>query len=91
MLFTNLMNTRAVELNDMVTGIEFQNGLTSFGKTILEKSENMNELKRLISIEYGKEMQVKLIDKKIEETKEKKQEEDDFPEEIDIPIHIIDE
>ena len=91
MLFTNLMNTRAVELNDMVIGIEFQNGLTSFGKTILEKSENMNELKRLISIEYGKEMQVKLIDKKIEETKEKKQEEDDFPEEIDIPIHIIDE
>lgn len=88
MLFTNLMNTRAVELNDMTIGIEFPNGLTSFGKTILEKSENMNELRRLLSIEYGKEMQVKLIDKKKEEAQPK---EEDFSNEIDIPIHIVDE
>lgn len=88
MLYTNLINSRGVQINDLVIGIEFPNGLTSFGKTILEKSENMNELKRLISIEYGKEMQVKLIDKKIEEVSEK---EEDFTENMDIPINIVDE
>jgi len=90
MLYTNLMNTKAVELNDLVIGIEFPNGLTSFGKTILEKPENMSELKRLISIEYGKEMQVKLLDKKAEEMQEIEKEED-FSDEMDIPINIIDE
>ena len=88
MLFTNLMNSRAVELNDMTIGIEFPNGLTSFGKTILEKSENMNELRRLVSIEYGKEMQIKLLDQKKEEPKE---DDTNLPDEIDIPINIVDE
>lgn len=32
MLYTNLMNTNAKEINDMTVGIEFPKGLTSFGK-----------------------------------------------------------
>ena len=37
-LYTNLINTRAKEINDMTVGIEFPNGLTSFGRTVLEKT-----------------------------------------------------
>ncbi len=64
MLYTNLINTNAVEINDLVLGIEFPNGLTAFGKSIIEKPENMQELVKQVSIEAGKEMQIKLIDLK---------------------------
>ena len=60
-LYTNLMNTRAREINDMTVGIEFPNGLTSFGKTVLEKQENIKELTNLISMASGKPMNIKYI------------------------------
>lgn len=92
MLYTNLMNSVAKEINDMTVGIEFPKGLTSFGKTILEKPENMNELTKTISIQCGKEMRVKIIDN---ETAKKMSSEDKLVQEvtsaIDMPINIIDE
>ena len=36
-LYTNLMNTDAKELNDMTVGIMFKKGITPFGRTVLEK------------------------------------------------------
>ena len=60
-LYTNLMNTKAKEINDMTVGIEFPNGMTSFGKTVLEKPENIREISNLVSIACGKEMQIKYI------------------------------
>jgi len=93
MLYTNLMNTNAKEINDMTVGIEFPKGLTSFGKTILEKPENMNELTRLISIQCGKEMRVKLIEDNVNNVQRSPQ--DEFTNEvtsaIDMPINIMDE
>ena len=93
MLYTNLMNTVAKEINDMTVGIEFPNGLTSFGKTVLEKPENMNELTKLISIQCGKEMRVKLIDEK--NIQQFMSAEDklisDMTNAIDMPINIMEE
>ena len=60
-LYTNLMNTSAKEINDMTVGIEFPNGITSFGKTVLEKQENIYEISKLVSMACGKEMQIKYI------------------------------
>ncbi len=60
-LYTNLMNTKAVELNDMTVGIEFPNGITSFGKTVLEKPENVREISNLVSMACGKPMNIKYI------------------------------
>ena len=60
-LYTNLLNTRAKEINDMTVGIEFPKGMTAFGKTILEKQENIKEISNLVSIACGKEMQIKYI------------------------------
>ena len=48
----------------MTIGIEFPEGINSFKKGIIEKSENINELRRLISIECKKDMRIKLIDGK---------------------------
>ncbi len=64
MLYTNLINTTAKIINDMTVGIEFKNGITPFGKTVLEKPENMQYLVRLVSQICGKEMRVKLVDLK---------------------------
>ena len=60
-LYTNLLGTNAKEINDMTVGIEFPKGMTSFGKTILEKQENIREISNLISIACGKEMNIKYI------------------------------
>ena len=49
----------------MTVGIEFPNGLTSFGKTVLEKQENIREISNLVSMACGKEMQIKYIDKSV--------------------------
>ena len=66
MLFANLNNTRARIIDDMTVGIEFLDGLNSFRKAVIERPENMNELKRLVSIECGKDMRIKIIDNKEE-------------------------
>lgn len=89
MLYTNLINTIANQINDMTVGIEFPNGITAFGKTVLEKPENKQEIERLISMQYGKTMNIKYIDKR-----EKNKEENNtssiekFAKELDIPIQI---
>ena len=60
-LYTNLINTSAVELNDMTVGINFPKGLTAFGKTVLEKQENKREIANLVSMACGKPMEIKYI------------------------------
>ncbi len=67
MLYSNLANARGVLLDDMTVGIEFPNGLTSFGKGVIEKPENMAKLKELVSMECKKDMRIKLLDKKEEQ------------------------
>jgi hypothetical protein len=64
MLYSNLMSTKAVLIDDLTVGIEFPNGLNSFGKGVIEKPENMQKLKELVSIECKKDMRIKLIDEK---------------------------
>ena len=89
-LYTNLMNTNAVEINDMTVGIEFPKGLTSFGKTVLEKQENKREIENLVSIACGKEMQIKYISK--ETTPKQLSNQDNlqkFAKEQNIPFEVI--
>ena len=66
MLYTNLMNTTATEINDMTVGIVFPNGITPFGRSVLDKPESISEITKVVSLEYGKPMQVKYIDSKQE-------------------------
>ena len=62
MLYTNLMNTTAREINDQTIGIQFPKGLTPFGKTVLEKQDSIREISDLVSQACGKEMHIKYIE-----------------------------
>ena len=91
MLYTNLVNTKATQINDMTVGIEFPRGLTSFGRTILEKQENIKELTNMVSMASGKTMQVKYITNAQENKNQFNREENiqNFANESDIPFNII--
>ena len=60
-LYTNLINSRAKELNDMTVAIEFPNGLNSFGKAVIEKQENIREISNMVSMACGKHMNIKYL------------------------------
>lgn len=94
MIYSNLIKAKAIELNDMTVGISFPDGITPFGKTILEKPENINELSRVISIEYGKDMKVRIIDSVDSLPKSDKKSEmtsiENMANDLDIPLNIID-
>ena len=68
MLYANLVNTEAVQINDMTVSIKFYNGLNDFRKKLLNQPENMSVLTKEISIMCGKPMQIKF-----EEASESKQ------------------
>ena len=90
-LYTNLMGTNAKEINDMTVGIEFPNGMTSFGKLVLDKQENMREISNLVSMACGKEMQIKYIVPEQNTHKITREENlQNLANESDIPFNIID-
>ena len=87
-LYSNLIGTKAKEKDDLTLEIIFPNGLTTFGKTMLERSENISEIAKLVALECGKEMQIKYIDEKEYVQKEKNSIEDTIKK-LNIPIDII--
>ena len=91
MLYTNLLNTNAVEINDMTVGIEFPKGITPFGKTVLEKPENKMEISNQVSIACGKTMQIKYIDTKPQDAGDVSEESElsNFASKFDIPFDVI--
>lgn len=92
MLYTNLMNSNASEINDMTVGISFPKGLTPFGKAILEKNENIQDLEKRISMEFGKPMRIKYIDNTAKEAQvDSKQESqiENFAQDLDLPFNVI--
>ena len=89
MLYMNLLNTTATEINDMTVGIVFPDGLTPFGKSVLDKPESVAALSKVISMEFGKTMQVRYIDAKHpEQTKDIVGE---ISKEMGMPINVIDD
>ena len=91
-LYTNLMQTKAIEVNDMTVGIQFPNGLSAFGKTVLEKQENIREISNLVSMACGKEMQIKYIEGLNAKANSNMSVEDNiknFANEADIPFNVI--
>ena len=89
-LYTNLMDTRATEINDMTIGIEFPKGMTAFGKTVLEKQENIREISDMVSMACGKEMQIKYINNNSQVHQITNEENlQNLANESDIPFNII--
>lgn len=89
-IYTNLIETNAVEINDMTVGIQFPKGITSIAKTILDNPESIKEISDQISIACGKPMNIKYIDTRPQgkvETEEEKL--INFANGFDIPFDII--
>ena len=90
MLYSNLLKAKPIEINDMTIGISFPEGLNAFGKSIFEKQENITELSKTISMEYGKDMKVRIIESvDVLPKKEEKSELENMANELDIPINIV--
>lgn len=84
MIYTNLLNTDAVEVSDDTLEIEFKNGITNFGKTVLSNKDNINEISRLVEEISGKKMKIKYKDEKSIDNKEM-----NGLNSLGIPINII--
>ena len=89
-LYSNLVNTKAKQKDDLTIEIIFPNGLTKFGKDLLEKPENMQEIVKLVSMECGKEMRVKYVDA-VDYVAKKENNLEDMVKGLDIPVNIIEE
>lgn len=90
-IYTNLINTTAREMNDMTIGVEFKGSLTEFGRRVLEQAENRKELEKIVSIQYGKEMNIKFLTKESGNAKKEPENTREVGNNFDIPINIIDE
>lgn len=89
-LYTNLINTQAKEINDMTVGIEFKNGMTAFGKTVLEKPENVREISKMLSMACGKPMDIKYISNDTQVNQISQEESlQQFANDSDIPFNVI--
>ena len=91
-LYTNLMNTKAEQINDGTVGIKFPKGITAFGKSVLEKQENLKEISSLVSMACGKDMQIKYISDMQNQVVQHNPEDDiqKLANESDIPFNVID-
>ncbi len=89
-LYSNLVNTKAKQKDDLTIEIIFPNGITKFGKSILEKPENIKELTKLIFEECGQQMHIKYTD--IEDYEQKQENSiENMVKQLDVPINIIEE
>ena len=90
-LYANLRGTVATEINDMTIGIEFPNGMSKFGKAILESPENTKIISDLVSIAKGKEMHIKYIDggNNIKGQQNNVETIENFANGMDLPFNVI--
>ena len=91
-LYTNLMNTKAEQINDTTIGIRFQKGITAFGKAVLDKKENIDEITSLVSKACGKNIQIKYISENQNQNVNHTPQEDiqKIASDSDIPFNIVD-
>ena len=90
MIYTNLIGTKALLLDDMTVGIEFPSKLSEFAKKVLNEYENKALIEKIISVEQGNTMRVKYLGS--EETQSKPKDDiENLVNKLNIPINIIDE
>ena len=92
-IYANLIGTKGVLLNDLQVGIEFPGKVTEFARKVLGDHENKALIEKIVSMEQGSSMQIKIIDNKENTTKKptKKEEIENLASEMDIPFNVIDE
>ena len=90
-IYANLLGTKGVLVNDLIVGIEFPGKVTDFAKKVLEEHENKIFLEKIVSMEQGADMQVRILDKLEKQEQTKKQGIEGLAEDLDLPFNVIDE
>ena len=92
-IYANLIGTKGVLVNDLIVGIEFPNKVTDFARRVIEEHENKALIEKIISMEQGANMQIRILDdmKTSEKATNKKNQIEDLANKMDIPFSVIDE
>ena len=91
-VYANLIGTKGILINDLLVGIEFPGKVTEFAKKVLEEHENKAMIEKIISMEQGSPMQIKILDKSEKNKKTSKKDEiENLADEMDLPLNVIDE
>ena len=87
-MYINLAGTIARETNDMTLEIDFPSGMNKVAKEFLSRPDIKQNLRESIHLACGKEMQIKFIDDKKQDTSSQNEFEK-FIVENDVPFNII--
>ncbi len=90
-VYANLLGTQGILVNDLVVGIQFPGKVTEFAKKVIEEHENKALLEKIVSMEQGTTMQIKILDNSAAKTEEKKTGIERLASEMDLPFNVIDE
>lgn len=90
-MYANLIGSKGVLINDLVVGIELQGKTTEFAKHVLEEHGNKALIEKIISMEQGSPMQVRILDKEVQKISTKKQGIEGLAEEMNLPINVIED
>ena len=91
MLYKSVENSVASKMDDLRVAIEFPNGVSELGKSVLSRTESITELERRISVECGKPMKIKLVDSSQKtNTNTNLNPIENFAKGNDIPFNIVD-
>lgn len=66
MLYTNLIHTDLLEIDDNTIGINYPDGLAPFTKTLINKKENEDFINLMIKDIYGVKKKIKFYDKSVD-------------------------
>ena len=92
-IYANLLGTKGVLINDLIVGIEFPGKVTDFARRVLEEHDNKTMIEKIVSMEQGTAMKIKILDKSAETSNEvtQKQGIEGLAKAMDLPFDVIDE
>ena len=73
-MYINLVGTKAYEVNDMTLDVTFPNGMSKVTKDFLSRPDTKQNLREVVHLACGKEMQINFVDDK----KEKNNQQSEF-------------
>jgi len=88
-MYINLAGTTAREVNDMTLEIDFPSGMSKVAKDFLSRPDTKQNLKETVHLACGKEMQIKFVEEKPEDSDSNFNEFEKFIGDNDIPFNII--
>ena len=88
-MYINLAGTTAREVNDMTLEIDFPSGMSKVAKDFLSRPDTKQNLKETVHLACGKEMQIKFVEEKQDDSESNFNEFEKFIGDNDIPFNII--